>query len=71
MAQFIATAMKLHLSTYAYRDKRRPNEGLRLGCARYPVRGVRKERYAAEDIMDVWLPTVCTEPRVGCMGVEA
>ena len=50
--------MKLLLSTYAYRDKRRPNEGLRLGCARYPVRGVRKERYAAEDIMDVWLPTV-------------
>jgi uncharacterized protein YeaO (DUF488 family) len=48
----------LKLSTYAYRDKRRRGEGLRLGCARYPVRGVRKSRYAAEDIMDVWLPTV-------------
>jgi hypothetical protein len=49
---------RLKLSTYAYRDKRRRGEGLRLGCARYPVRGVRKSRYAAEDIMDVWLPTV-------------
>jgi uncharacterized protein YeaO (DUF488 family) len=48
----------LKLSTYAYRDRRRRGEGLRLGCARYPVRGVRKSRYAAEDIMDVWLPTV-------------
>jgi uncharacterized protein YeaO (DUF488 family) len=50
--------MPLRISTYAYRDKRRRGEGVRLGCARYPVRGVRKSSYAAQDIMDVWLPTV-------------
>jgi uncharacterized protein YeaO (DUF488 family) len=50
--------MKLKLSTYAYGDKRRPGEGLRLGCARYPVRGVPKGQYAKRDLMDVWLPTV-------------
>jgi uncharacterized protein YeaO (DUF488 family) len=50
--------MPLQLSNYSYRSKRRRGEGLRLGCTRYPPRGVRKHRYAAEDIMDVWLPTV-------------
>jgi uncharacterized protein YeaO (DUF488 family) len=50
--------MAIRLSTYAYRDRRRAGEGLRLGCARLPVRGVPKSRYAAQDIMDVWLPVV-------------
>jgi uncharacterized protein YeaO (DUF488 family) len=50
--------MRLQLSTYAYGEPRRRNEGLRIGCARLPARGVRKEEYAARDIMDVWLPTV-------------
>jgi uncharacterized protein YeaO (DUF488 family) len=50
--------MALALSNYSYRSQRRPKEGLRLGCTRYLPRGVKKERYAAEDIMDVWLPTL-------------
>src|SRR5262245_330560 len=56
--QWPVSFMALHLSTYAYGEPRRRNEGVRIGCARLPVRGVRKEQYAARDIMDVWLPTV-------------
>jgi uncharacterized protein YeaO (DUF488 family) len=50
--------MALKLSTYAYGEPRKRGEGLRLGCARYPVRGVRKQDYAKRNIMDVWLPVV-------------
>jgi uncharacterized protein YeaO (DUF488 family) len=50
--------MALHLSTYSYGDKRRRGQGLRLGCTRFLPRGVRKEEYAASNIMDVWLPTI-------------
>jgi uncharacterized protein YeaO (DUF488 family) len=50
--------MPLHLSTYVYGEPRRGNEGVRIGCARLPARGVRKEEYAARGIMDAWLPTV-------------
>jgi uncharacterized protein YeaO (DUF488 family) len=50
--------MALRLSTYSYGDKRRRGEGLRLGCARLLPRGMRKEQYAASNIMDVWLPTI-------------
>ena len=32
------------------------NEGLRLGTVRRPPRGVPKERHAADDWYDVWLP---------------
>jgi len=35
---------------------RLPGEGLRLGTVRHPPRGVRKERLAAENYYDVWLP---------------
>ena len=31
-------------------------EGLRIGTVRRPPRGVRKERFAADDWYDVWLP---------------
>ena len=31
-------------------------EGLRIGAVRHPPRGVRKERYAADDWFDVWYP---------------
>ncbi len=48
----------VRLSNYSYGSKRRRGEGLRLGCTRYLPRGVRRERYAKEDLMDVWLPTV-------------
>lgn len=35
---------------------RHPQEGTRIGTVRRPPRGVRKERYAAEDWFDVWFP---------------
>jgi uncharacterized protein YeaO (DUF488 family) len=35
---------------------RDPREGLRIGAVRHPPRGVRKERYAADDWFDVWYP---------------
>ena len=35
---------------------RMPEEGTRIGAVRHPPRGVRKERYAAEDWFDVWYP---------------
>lgn len=35
---------------------RAPGEGLRLGTVRRPPRGVAKERYAADDWYDAWLP---------------
>ena len=37
-------------------SERAGNEGLRLGTARRPPRGVRKERYAKENYFDVWFP---------------
>jgi len=48
----------MRLSQYSYGSPRRRGEGLRLGCARYLPRGVRRGTYAARDIMDVWLPTL-------------
>ncbi|MBW8270550.1 DUF488 domain-containing protein [Caldovatus aquaticus] len=42
---------------------RLPGEGIRIGTVRRPPRGVRKERYAAEDWFDVWLPDLA--PSVG------
>jgi uncharacterized protein YeaO (DUF488 family) len=35
---------------------RLPQEGLRIGTVRRPPRGVRKDRYAAENWYDVWYP---------------
>lgn len=37
-------------------DLRLPEEGVRIGIVRRPPRGVRKERYAADDWFDVWYP---------------
>lgn len=34
------------------------DEGLRIGTARRPPRGVRKEDYASRDIYDVWFPNL-------------
>ena len=36
--------------------KRMPGEGTRIGTVRRLPRGVRKERYAAENWFDVWYP---------------
>lgn len=35
---------------------RLPHEGTRIGAVRRLPRGVRKERYAADDWLDVWYP---------------
>lgn len=35
---------------------RHPAEGTRIGTVRRPPRGVKKERYAADDWYDVWYP---------------
>lgn len=37
-------------------------EGTRIGAVRRPPRGVRKERYAAEDWFDVWFPELAPSP---------
>jgi len=34
------------------------DEGVRIGTVRRPPRGVKKERYAAENWYDVWLPNL-------------
>jgi uncharacterized protein YeaO (DUF488 family) len=45
---------------------RAPGEGPRLGTVRRPPRGVPKERWAAEDWYDVWLPNL--SPSAALMG---
>ncbi|HET7694436.1 MAG TPA: DUF488 family protein [Vicinamibacterales bacterium] len=37
---------------------RQEGEGIRIGTVRRPPRGVRKDRYAAENWYDVWLPNL-------------
>ena len=37
-------------------SKRHPHEGTRIGAVRRPPRGVKKERYAADDWYDLWYP---------------
>ena len=37
---------------------RHRDEGIRIGTVRRPPRGVRKDRYAADDWYDVWLPNL-------------
>jgi uncharacterized protein YeaO (DUF488 family) len=37
-------------------SRRLPGEGLRLGTARRPPRGVRKQDYARRNFFDLWLP---------------
>lgn len=41
---------------------RLPQEGTRIGTVRRPPRGVRKERYAADDWFDVWYPDLSPSP---------
>ena len=41
---------------------RLPGEGVRIGAVRRPPRGVRKERYAADDWYDVWYPELSPTP---------
>lgn len=39
-------------------------EGTRIGAVRHSPRGVRKERYAADDWYDVWYPDLAPSPRL-------
>ena len=41
---------------------RHSQEGTRIGAVRRPPRGVKKERYAAEDWFDVWYPELSPSP---------
>lgn len=41
---------------------RAPDEGTRLGTVRRPPRGVPKQRYAADDWYDCWLPELSPSP---------
>lgn len=43
---------------------RKRGEGVRLGTVRRPPRGVRKNRYAADDWFDVWLPNLAPSQKL-------
>src|SRR5262249_34972602 len=49
-------AMTLHIVRLG--TARLPREGLRIGAVRHLPRGVRQERYAADDWFDVWYPDI-------------
>ncbi|MGZ8867813.1 MAG: DUF488 domain-containing protein [Thermoanaerobaculia bacterium] len=50
---------------------RLPAEGLRLGTVRRPPRGVRKERLAADNWYDVWLPQLAPSAALLKLGLNA
>jgi uncharacterized protein YeaO (DUF488 family) len=50
---------------------RLPQEGTRIGAVRRPPRGVRKERYAADDWFDVWYPDLAPSAELLSQGKAA
>lgn len=48
-----------------------PQEGTRIGAVRRPPRGVRKERYSADDWFDVWYPDLAPSPELMSRGKAA
>ena len=50
---------------------RQPREGLRIGTVRRPPRGVKKDRYAAEDWYDVWYPELSPSPALVSQALQA
>lgn len=46
-------------------------EGLRIGSVRRPPRGVKKERFSADDWFDVWYPNLSPSPETMTLGREA
>lgn len=50
---------------------RLPGEGLRVGTVRRPPRGVPKERFAADDWYDVWLPQLAPSAELVKAGLAA
>ena len=47
---------------------RKRDEGVRIGTVRRPPRGVSKERFAADDWYDVWLPTLAPSAELVLQG---
>ena len=52
-------------------SERRADEGLRIGTVRRPPRGVRKERLAADDWYDLWLPQLAPSAELVRQGLDA
>ena len=52
-------------------EPRVPREGLRIGTVRRPPRGVRKDRYAADDWFDVWFPDLAPSAKLMARGKAA
>lgn len=50
---------------------RAKGEGVRIGCTRRPPRGVPRERYAADDWYDVWLPNLSPSAELVKEGLAA
>jgi len=50
---------------------RLPGEGIRIGTVRRPPRGVRKERYAADNWYDVWYPELSPSPELVSRALSA
>jgi len=48
-----------------------PHEGPQIGAVRRPPRGVRKERYAADDWFDVWYPDLSPSAALMAQGKAA
>jgi uncharacterized protein YeaO (DUF488 family) len=48
----------LKVRTFQIGRRPRPGEGLRIGAARRPPRGVPRARWRAEGYFDIWLPVV-------------
>lgn len=53
-----ARSLSMALRIVQLGSPRTRDEGLRIGTVRRPPRGVPKERYAADDWYDVWLPNL-------------
>ena len=52
-------------------EPRHLQEGTRIGTVLRPPRGVRKERYAADDWFDVWYPDLAPSPELMRQGQAA
>ncbi len=50
---------------------RAKHEGLRIGTVRRPPRGVRKERFSADDWYDVWFPVLAPSVETMKLGLAA
>ncbi|MGQ0635006.1 MAG: DUF488 domain-containing protein [Planctomycetaceae bacterium] len=55
---------KLRLATFQIGSLARRGEGLRIGAARFPPRGVPKARWVADGYFDVWFPNLAPSRRL-------